>query len=249
MGLALVWFRTLVSRARRHGPRDYPDPSSLVAIFFVANVLTRKKRERGKGLGKWPRGVGISFNASTRLNCVHVLSRREAACSAQVKKSMRMHHVLNELSARACIYAIARRRSAMAILCIACGGSLSDKKGDRRSLTGDAAGVHSVYNILLLFLTEECPHYRQSTYHEHISREPAFVCRSCFNLVKKYSDVREILEGVKSRITREFKEAMSCSNHVSNHFLESPPPKLQYKVHAENCFFQKQVGKFLQLLQ
>ena len=33
-----------------------------------------KKRERGKGLGKWPtlpRGEGISFNASARLNCVH----------------------------------------------------------------------------------------------------------------------------------------------------------------------------------
>ena len=75
-----------------------------------------------------------------------------------------------------------------------------------------------MYNILLLFLTEECPHYRQSAFHEHLSKEPAFVCRSCFTLMKKYSDLRENLEGVKSRITREFKEAMSCSNQVSDHF-------------------------------
>ena len=92
----------------------------------------------------------------------------------------------------------------MATSCKVCGVSLSEKKGDRRSLTGDAAGVRSVYNILLLFLTEECPHYQQSAYHEHLSK-----VRSCFNLMKKYSDVRENLEGVKSRITREFKEAMS----------------------------------------
>lgn len=105
----------------------------------------------------------------------------------------------------------------MAGLCKACGVSLSEKKGDRTSLTGDAAGVRSVYGILMLFLTEGCPRYQQSVYHEYLSKEPAFVCKSCFNLLKKYSNMRDNLEGMRSKITRDFNDKMSCSNNVSQH--------------------------------
>ena len=106
-------------------------------------------------------------------------------------------------------------RGTMADLCKACGESLSEKKGDRKSLTGDAAGVRSVYGILMLFLTEGCPRYQPSVYHEYLSKEPAFVCKSCFNLLKKYSDMRDNLERMRSRITRDFN--MSCSSDVSQH--------------------------------
>ena len=104
----------------------------------------------------------------------------------------------------------------MAGLCKACGESLSEKKGDRRSLTGEVAGVRSVYGILMLFLTEGCPQYQPSVYHEYLSKEPAFVCKSCFNLLKKYSDMRDNLERMRSKITRDFN--MSCSlSDVSQH--------------------------------
>ena len=103
----------------------------------------------------------------------------------------------------------------MAGLCKTCGVSLLEKKGDRRSLTGDAAGVRSVYDILMLFLTNGCPRYQQNLYHEYLSKVPAFVCKSCFNLLKKYSDMRDNLEGVRSKITRDFNDMMSCSSYVS----------------------------------
>ena len=78
--------------------------------------------------------------------------------------------------------------------------------------------MRSVYGILMLFLTEGCPRYQPSVYHEYLSKEPVFVCKSCFNLLKKYSDIRDNLERMRSKITRDFN--MSCSlSDVSQHMI------------------------------
>ena len=172
-----------------------PDPS-----LPVKDINTRR---RGEGSGQ------MAYPSASRRNFMYTSARlKRHACM----KPQALHN-LTTCSLSCCYVQIA----IMAGLCKACGVSLSEKKGDWKSLTGDAAGVHSVCSILILLLTEGCPRYQQSIYHEYLSKEPAFVCKSCFNLLRKYSNMRDNLEAMRSKITRDFNDKMSCSSNVSQH--------------------------------
>ena len=95
-------------------------------------------------------------------------------------------------------------RSSMAI-CKACDASLLDKKGNRKALVGDAAGAPAVYTVLFQFLSKECPSYQHSQYHQYLGEEPAFVCKSCFSLMKKFGEMKADLERVKLKVAESFK--------------------------------------------
>ena len=81
-------------------------------------------------------------------------------------------------------------------------------------LDSGAADAATVYSVLVDFLSTECCLYDKNQFHTFLNCEPV-VCRSCFRLLKKHSDMRVELQTAKNSISRAFLAA-----HVSNMYLD-----------------------------
>ena len=77
-------------------------------------------------------------------------------------------------------------------VCNICCESLDAKKGDWRSLHGTATSANDVYATMIELFSEMHLHEAIAKFHSYLA-EPAFVCKSCFNAVKKYMETKESL--------------------------------------------------------
>jgi len=76
--------------------------------------------------------------------------------------------------------------------CKICCKSLDTKKGDRRSLHDTATRAIDVYSSTIKTFYEVRPHEARGEFHSYLA-EPAFVCKSCFNAVKMYTETKPTL--------------------------------------------------------
>ena len=77
-------------------------------------------------------------------------------------------------------------------VCKICCESLDTKKGYRRSLHDTATRVSDVYSPTIKIFHEVCPHEARGEFHSCLA-EPVFVCKSCFNAVKMYTETKPTL--------------------------------------------------------
>ena len=78
------------------------------------------------------------------------------------------------------------------IVCKICCSSLDSKKGDRKSLHGTATDTSDVYTAVIGLFCEVRPNGAVMEFHRYLA-EPAFVCKSCFNTVRRYLETKEKL--------------------------------------------------------
>jgi len=77
-------------------------------------------------------------------------------------------------------------------VCNICCETLDAKKGDWRSLHGTATSANDVYATTIELFRDVRSHEAIVKFHCYLA-EPAFVCKSCFNAVKKYMETKESL--------------------------------------------------------
>ena len=95
---------------------------------------------------------------------------------------------------------------------------LGEKRHERVRLDRGAADVVAVYGVLVDYLSQECSLFSQDQFHVFLNREPV-VCRSCFRLLKKYSDIRTELEAVKVSISRAFLAAHARKLYFLSYYV------------------------------
>ena len=78
--------------------------------------------------------------------------------------------------------------------------STDPAKGDRRSLLGTAVRVNAVYATLFDSIHEACPDHPASDIHKYLRSEPSLVCKGCFTLFKKYSELKEQVDKLKKKL-------------------------------------------------
>lgn len=93
--------------------------------------------------------------------------------------------------------------------------STDPAKGDRRSLVGAAVGVKAVYATLFDSIHEACPDHPASEIHKYLGSEPSFVCKGCFTMFKKYSEIKEQVDKLKKKL-----EVSYSAVHVSCYTCE-----------------------------
>ena len=97
------------------------------------------------------------------------------------------------------------------IVCKVCCSSLDSKKGDRKSLHGTATDTSDVYAAVIGLFCEVRPNEAVREFHRYLA-EQAFVCKSCFNAVRKYLEMKEKLT---SRLDAAYSKFAAVVSHSS----------------------------------
>ncbi len=97
----------------------------------------------------------------------------------------------------------------LSVRCKVCSCDLSPEKSERRKLQGNAAGIKGVYTALFDGLIEKYPGRSSSSIQSYLSAEPAFVCKSCFSVFKKFSELKADVQRLKANLWTAFAEAMT----------------------------------------
>ena len=93
------------------------------------------------------------------------------------------------------------------MMCKICTADLTSAAGERRSIAGKAVGARAVYMTVYDCLKEKHPD-SPAAVHQYIASEPAFLCKRCFTVFKKYSDIRDELTALKEKLHSAFLMAM-----------------------------------------
>lgn len=88
--------------------------------------------------------------------------------------------------------------------CKVCSEDISSDRRARLKLKGTAAGVDVVYSELFDSLLESYADHPFSSLHNYLSKEPAFVCKACFGVFKKYCDVKASLQSLKQKLQSSY---------------------------------------------
>ena len=91
--------------------------------------------------------------------------------------------------------------------CKVCSEDISSDRRARIKLKGNAAGVDVVYSELFDSLLEKYADHPFSTLHNYLSEEPAFVCKACFTVFKKYCDVKTSVQNLKHKLNASYGQA------------------------------------------
>lgn len=91
-------------------------------------------------------------------------------------------------------------------LCKVCSVDLSSDRRTRLKLKGNATGVNIVYSELFDSLVDSYADHPFSSLHSYLSDEPAYVCKSCFGVFKKYCDVKVTIESLKEKLKSSYQE-------------------------------------------
>jgi len=86
------------------------------------------------------------------------------------------------------------------MLCKVCSTDLGSAKGERRNLLGKAAGINTVYATLFDAIHQACPDDPAAEIHKYLGSETSFVCRGCFTVFKKYSELKEELDDLMRKL-------------------------------------------------
>ena len=78
--------------------------------------------------------------------------------------------------------------------------STDPAEGDRRRLLGTAVRVNAVYVTLFDSIHEACPDHPASDIHKYFGSDPSFVCKGCFTVFKKYSELKEQVDKLKKKL-------------------------------------------------
>lgn len=117
-------------------------------------------------------------------------------------------------------------------VCKICGCNVASIRGERRSLVGKAAGVSAVYSSLFDSLHEEYS-VAAAEIHQYLTSQPTFTCKSCFTTFKKYTEVRDEIVKLKTKLCtgfEAFRSRVSCVFFVQSLRMHcsSKPLNLMY---------------------
>ena len=90
-----------------------------------------------------------------------------------------------------------------------CSVGISADRRARLKLKGDAAGTKGVYLELFDSLMEKYSEYPTSSLHSYLTDEPAFVCKSCFAVYKKYHDVKASIQCLNEKLWSSYVRKVS----------------------------------------
>ena len=98
-----------------------------------------------------------------------------------------------------------------------CRVDLSSDRRARLKLKGNAVGVNVVYSELFDSLMDTYTEYPISSLPNYLSNEPAFVCKSCFAVFKRYCDVKASIQSLKEKLlSSDGEAARKVSDYDSN---------------------------------
>ena len=88
--------------------------------------------------------------------------------------------------------------------CKVCSDDISSDRRGRFKLKGNAAGINEVYSELLDSLLEKYADHPSSSLHNYLSKEPAFVCKACFVVFKKYCEMKASIQSLKQKLQSSY---------------------------------------------
>ena len=113
----------------------------------------------------------------------------------------------------------------MMAVCKVCSKDISSDRRARFKLKGNASGVNVVYSELFDSLLESYSNHPFSRLHNYLSDEPAFVCKACFVVFKKYCDVKASIQSLKQKLQSSYGETarkVSTSQYTNvSHYFNS----------------------------